>query len=311
MKPVLWEVAGDPAQSAQIFLTSQLWQVLGNGPALTTSIFVPDFHHFKGSYGGKDTIPLYRDATGKEPNILPGLLDMLALAYGRAVTPEDFLAYVYGVLAHPAFTDRFADELGTRELRVPITKNAALFKQVREIGAKLLWLHAYGQRFVPKGKQKGLVPKGAARCTKAVPGDADNHPDTYEYNDAKRTLHVGAGEFAPVAPEVYAFEVSGLKVVQSWLGYRMKNPKGKKSSPLDKINPETWPSEFTTELLELLWVLQATLAEYPAQANLLSAVAKGPCFAADELPDVPEHMRKPPKRRKQNGLFDTAENDGE
>jgi hypothetical protein len=307
MKPVLWEVAGNPARSAQVFLTSQLWQVLGSGPALTASVFVPDFHHFKGSYGGKDAIALYRDAAGKEANILPELLDLLAKTYGRKVTPEDFLAYVYGVLAQPAFTERFADELSTRELRVPLTKDAELFEKVRAVGAKLLWLHTYGERFVPKGKRRGQIPQGKARCTVAVPSAKGDYPETYEYNDATGTLRVGGGEFGPVAPDVYEFDVSGLKVVQSWLAYRMKNPKGRKSSPLDDITPATlggWPSEFTTELLELLWVLEATVAEYPAQAKLLSAVVKGDCFDADELPDVPEHMRKPPAKKKQAGLFD-------
>jgi hypothetical protein len=79
-----------------------------------------------------------------------------------------------------------------------------------------------------------------------------------------------------VAPEVYHFEVSGLKVVQSWLGYRMKKPKGKKSSPLDEIRLEKWTGQFTTELLELLWILEATIAEYPNQARLLAAVARKP-----------------------------------
>jgi len=254
-------------------------------------------------------MPLYRDAPGREANILPGLLDVLAQAYGRAVSPEDALAYVYGVLAQPAFTERFADELGTRELRVPLTKDAALFAQASDVGAKLLWLHTYGQRFIPKGTHKGQVPKGKAKCTRPVPGDAAGYPEKYEYNDATKTLHVGAGEFAPVAPDVYGFEVSGLKVVQSWLGYRMKKPKGKKSSPLDEINPDRWPSEFTTELLELLWVLEATIAEYPAQAKLLSAVVKGPCFKADELPAVPDAARKPPARKKQAGLFDAEEDE--
>lgn len=276
MKPVLWEVAGDPFSTAQIFITSQLWQVLGKGPALTATIFVPDFHHFKGSYGGKDVIPFYRDAACNEPNIVPGLLDLLAKVYGRKVTPEDFLAYVYGLLAQPAYTERFAKELETRELRVPITKDASLFSQVRDMGRKLLWLHTYGQRYVPKGHHRGRVPRGSARCTKAVPADKTNYPEKYEYNDSTNTLHVGSGEFAPVAPEVYNFEVSGLKVVQSWLGYRMKNPKGKKSSPLDEIGPETWTGDFTTELLELLWILEATISECPRQAKLLAAVVKKP-----------------------------------
>src|SRR5450756_3131581 len=81
--------------------------------------------------------------------------------------------------------------------------------------------------------------------------------------DKTRTLHVGGGEFSPVALEVFEFEVSGLKVVQSWLKYRMKKGAGRKSSPLDDIRPDHWTSHFTTELLELLWVLEATLAVYP------------------------------------------------
>ncbi len=304
-RPDLWVAQGD----RQVYLTSLFSQSLGTGPALTACAELPDLDHFRGSYGAKAAIPLYRDAQGKEANILPGLLDMLAKAYGRAVTPEDFLAYVYGVLAQPAFTERFAKQLGTRELRVPLTKNATLFAQIRNTGKKLLWLHTYGRRFVPKGKHVGQVPKRAARCVKPVPGDEAGYPEKHEYDAPNQTLHVGDGQFAPVAPEVYAFEVSGLKVVQSWLGYRMKKPKGKKSSPLDEINPDRWPSEFTTEFLELLWVLEATIVQYPEQAKLLSAVVKGPCFKADELPVVPDASRKPPVRPSPNGLFDAAENE--
>jgi hypothetical protein len=50
-----------------------------------------------------------------------------------------------------------------------------------------------------------------------------------------------------------------------------------------------------------------TIAEYPAQAKLLSAVVKGPCFRADELPCVPDSTRKPPSRQAGKGLFDEAE----
>ncbi len=74
---------------------------------------------------------------------------------------------------------------------------------------------------------------------------------------------------------MYTFEVSGLKVVQHWLDYRMREPKGKKSSPLDDIYPERWTRDFTEGLLELLWILEATIAEYPRQARMLTRVAKG------------------------------------
>ncbi|MGD0900371.1 MAG: type ISP restriction/modification enzyme, partial [Thermoguttaceae bacterium] len=299
-RPVLWDAHGD----RQVYLTTLVNHPLGQGPALTAAAEIPDLHHFRGSYGAKEVAPLYRDAQGQEANIPPGLLDALGKVYSQEVTPEEFLAYVYGVLAQPAFTRRFAEELGTRELRIPLTKDAALFARVRDVGANLLWLHTYGQRFVPKGKQRGQVPKGAARCTKAVSGDAAGYPEDYEYSDARRTLHVGDGQFRPVSREVYGFEVSGLKVVQSWLRYRMKAGAGKKSSPLDDIRPDRWTGQFTTELLELLWVLQATVEGYPAQAELLSAVVRGPCFRADELPAVPDQAHRPPAHQEGETLFE-------
>ena len=270
LRPDLWAAHGDD----QIYLTTLLNHPLGSGPALTATAEIPDLHHFRGSYGAKEIVPLYRDGDDKQANILPGLLDILTKTYKRQVTPEDILAYVYGLLAHPAFTERFARELGTRKLRVPITNDGALFALVCKVGAKLLWLHTYGRRYVPRGSQRGQVPRGKAHCTRPIPGDPANYPEGYSYHEASRILRVGRGEFAPVEPEVYHFQVSGFKVVQSWLGYRLKNPKGKKSSPLDKIRPEKWTGDFTTELLELLWILEATIAEYPLQAKLLADVAR-------------------------------------
>jgi hypothetical protein len=270
-------------------MTSLFNHPLGFGPALTACA---------------DILPLYRDPQGNETNILPELPPLLAKAYDLKVTPEEFVAYLYGMLAQPAFTKQYGKELGTRELRVPVTKDRTLFLQVRDTGAKLLWLHTYGQRFVPKGRHPEQLPKGKARCTKPVPGDAANYPERYEYNHLTETLRVGDGEFAPVVPDVYEFEVSGLKVVQSWLKYRMKIGGGKKSSPLDDIRPERWTGDFTTELLELLWVLEATLEQYPTQARLLSAVVRGPCFRADELPPVPDHARKPSR---EGSLLDQLE----
>ncbi|NIV04149.1 hypothetical protein GWN26_13385, partial [Candidatus Saccharibacteria bacterium] len=68
---------------------------------------------------------------------------------------------------------------------------------------------------------------GKAKCTQAIPGKPSDYPESFNYNDTSQTLYVGKGEFSPIAPSVYEFEVSGLKVVQSWLKYRMKNGAGK------------------------------------------------------------------------------------
>ena len=173
-RPDLWRAHSD----RQVYLTSSFTQPLGNGPGLTSSALIPDLHYFSGR-GAKDILPLYRTGKASQANILPGLLELLGSVYQCAVTPEDFLAYVYGVLAQPAFTAHFAKELESRDLRVPITMDAALFERVaRRAGAHLLWLHTYGERFVPEGKPaRPNSPPGAARCTVAVPGDAVGYPE--------------------------------------------------------------------------------------------------------------------------------------
>ena len=297
--PALWQAHGE----RQVYLSSLMTKPLGDGPALTACAAIPDLDHFSGR-GAKDTIPLYRTGDASWVNITPHLLDMLSENYQCDVTPEDFVAYVYGTLAHTNFTARYKCELATRELRVPLTKDAALFEKGRALGSRLLWFHTYGERFIPEDQLHGHVPRGAAKCVKGVPEDPENYPDTFNYNDASEILRVGDGEFKPVPPEVYEFEVSGLKVVQSWLKYRMKRGGGRKSSPLDDIRPERWTSQFTTELLDLLWVLEATVKTYPEQARLLEAVIEGDCFRGDELPPVPDAMRKPPKTpRKTEDLF--------
>ena len=179
---------------------------------------------------------------------------------------------------------------------MPITKDAALFEKVRKVGARLLWFHTYGERFAPTEQTHGRVPPGVAKCVEAIPG----HAEEFIYNDATQTLRISGGEFAPVSPEMYEFEVSGLKVVQSWLKYRMKKGAGRKSSPLDDIRPIGWTSQFTTELLELLWVLEATVKCYPEQKKLLEAVIASDCFQADEMSPVPDEMRKPPRSNETN-----------
>jgi hypothetical protein len=83
-----------------------------------------------------------------------------------------------------------------------------------------------------------------------------------------RSWPIGDGIFGAVPEEVWEFEVSGLKVVQSWLAYRMKKRAGKKSSPLDDIRPERWTPRMTDELLEMLWVVQG---DPQARAEIVSS----------------------------------------
>lgn len=296
-RPPLWLVHGDK----QIYLTSLITKLLGNGPALTACAHIPDLDHFS-NRGAKDIVPLYRDAAATQPNILPGLLERLSKTFGRKITPEDFVGYVYGILAQPEYTGRFADELTSKEVRVPLTKDKKLFVKVSEFGKELIWLHTYGERLHDTSHPAGQIPKGNAQCIKAVSDQESKYPNEFHYDETTKKLHVGDGEFAPMPLAVWEFEVSGLKVVQSWLGYRMRERSGKKSSPLDDIRPRVWTREFTRELLELLWVLEITLAGYPKQQQLLEAVLDGELFTEAELPALPDEAREAPKVKRSRNL---------
>lgn len=124
------------------------------------------------------------------------------------------------------------------------------------------------------------------------------------YDDKERELHVGEGVIAHVDPRIWAYEVSGLRVVRSWLGYRMRERSGRSSSPLDDIRPERWTWEMTKELLELLWVLEGVIALESAQAELLDEIVAGDLLLANELPTPTEAERRAPRvaRQQQMGL---------
>ena len=217
---------------------------------------------------------------------------------GIAVSPADVAAFLYAVLAHPAYTDRFHAELSTRQVRVPLTLDAELFNRALALGRELLFLHTWGERFV----EGQAWPDPVVKNLKAVP--ATPLPDRFAYDGARQVLTVGDGEFGPVPAAVWHYEISGLKVVQSWLGYRMRNRKGRKSSPLDDIAPAAWSSTYTSELLRLLNMLTCTLQLQPAQAALLDDILAGPLLAADQLPPVPDEYRRAPRLAMAQTRFD-------
>lgn len=290
-RPPLWSAYGQ----RQIYMTSLLTTApLSGGPAAIATAEVPDLHHFRGSFGAKDCIPLWRDAEAIRPNVTPGLLNKLTTDYGENVTPVDFFAYCYGILSHPLYTEMFATELEGSGPRVPITQDIDLYHQARDLGKKLIWLHTFGERLVPKGKKVGTVSPGQASCIQGISDDPEHYPEKFSYVLKTKTLVVGDGEFAPVSGAVWDYEVSGFKILNSWLSYRMKNPAGKKSSPLDSIGPEKWTSDMTEELLTLIWILEHTVEINKQQAAVFKKVAAGPLFEAKELPQPRSEDRQSP-----------------
>ena len=298
-RPALWRSLSDK----QIFMTSMLTNPMGFGPAATLSMAVPDFHYFAGR-GGKDVVPLYRDHLGN-PNGDPLLLSRVTQKLREIdpdcpeVTIERMFAYVFGVLAGADYTVRFRDALQTPGPRVPLTSDPILFEAVVAHGERLIWLQTFGERFV--GDEDRLPTSGLH--WNAQPTRLPIDRSEVIYNPQTEELRVANGVLVGLPSDVYAFEVSGMAVIPKWLGYRMVKLAGKAASsksPLDKIRPDSWSPAWSQELIEIVAALRESLAMLPQGVELLDAILVGPLISADDLPEPPEWMRKPPSGKESN-----------
>lgn len=285
----------------QVFFTSLSATALGNGPAVTVTPYPADIHHFRGSYGARDTYPLYRSAHSPEANVAAGLLAVLSSTYGRSVTPEEVACYVMGQLGTEAYTRHFGDELAESPAMVIFTKDVKLFEQVVSLGRTLIFEASWGERMSEINKFGVSTTerfRGKAACKKAT----TVYPESWSYDESSRTLTVGKGEFVGVDPEVMKFQVSDTSVVASWLGSRMKTPSGVISSDLNYIHADVWNHD--QELLELLWQLEFFIQKTPEAAELLEQVIQGDKVLPIEIgtPRESEQAEPKPKDDHQTGL---------
>lgn len=295
--PGLWALASE----MQIHLTALDAHSPDAGPAVSFAGVMPDLHHYKGSFGGR-AFPLWANAAATHPNISPIVLAHLSDLFGHEVTAPDLMAYLAAVLAHPAFTTRFADDLKQPGLRVPVTADAGLFARAVALGREVIWLHTYGERFDDPAAGR---PKQAPRLGKAhapilpvggaVPGAPEPLPDAMDYDAANRILHVGKGRIENVMPQIMAYEVSGKQVVKQWFSYRRRDRSRpiigdrRPPSPLDKIQPDHWLNEYTTDLMNLLHVLGRLVLLEPLQAALLDEILAQPLLDLVALGLAPEN----------------------
>lgn len=292
LRPSLWRSASDQ----QVFLATLTTTALGAGPAVTVSANVPDMHVFRGSFGARNIHPLWRDAAATQPNLNAAAREVIGTRLGRKVSAADLMAYVFGLLGTGAYTIMFAEDLTESVPRVPITEDVALFERVVEFGREMLVQCTFAARFSSineYGQPEAAIVTGQARVGAKVPPTP--YPESFKYDRKSQVLRVGEGAFTGVRPDVWDFQVSGLKVVQSWLGYRMAVRKGRKSSDLDYIHPQEWA--FDQELLDLLWVIEFVVNATPRAAGLLQEVVSGPLLVAKELPlpssaEVSEPLRE-------------------
>lgn len=292
--PALWQSLSD----RQVFLATLASEPLGPGPALVAFTAAPDKHVFNGR-GGKDIIPLYRDASAAAPNVLDGLLDVLCHRLASpAIDESQLVAYVFGLLSTPGYQVRFEPFLQDKVVRVPLTNDLALWDEAVTLGRELIWLHTFGACSLAGHDEVDLPDVGvrwADEPTRIPAGPADI---SYDVDD--EILTVADGQLTGVRSAAWDYGVSGWTVVQRWLDHRTARGRGRRSSELDAIRPSTWDPAWSSELVELLTVLTRAVELEPEQDDLLERICAGPLIAASDLPPVDEAQRAVPATERAN-----------
>ena len=288
--PTLWQ----GYSKDQVYLTALLQHAPTSGPAITFTALIPDLHHYKGSFGGR-AFPLWADAEAREPNIAPNLLALLARIYRKPVSAADVMAYLAAIAAHPAYTTRFAADLVQPGLRIPLTADPSLFAEAAGLGAEVIWLHCFGERYADPAAGRPSAPPRLPTAAPiipaegAIPDTAAATPDEIAYDPTRRRLRIGDGYVDNVPPAVWTYEVSGKQVLPQWFSYRRRDRSRpligdrRPPSPLGEIQPDAWQADYTTELLNLLHVLGRLLALEPIQATLLERICAGPLIGPELL----------------------------
>ncbi len=282
----------------QLHLTALHRTAPRSGPAATITALVPDLDHYKGSFGGR-VFPLWLDHAATTSNVHPGVVEALGAALGVEVSPEAVFAYIVGMVSNPAFTARFADDLSTPGLRVPVTASGPLFERAVGLERRVIWLQSYRERCVdPTAGRSGSRPRLSLERAPKVPAEGtistvrDEAADTLGYDAAMRRLLVGTGYVDNVTSAMWKYTVSGMGVVSQWFSYRRAHRDrpliGDKRPPsrLEKVLPGRWLPEYTTDLLDMLHVLGLLIDLEPEQAVLLDDVCGGALLSESDLAEM-------------------------
>jgi type ISP restriction-modification system protein len=233
---------------------------------------------------------------------------------GLAVSAEDFLAYVAGLVAHRGYSEKFAQHLTEPGVRIPLTAEANLWREGVEVGREILWLHTFGERCSDDGvgRPHGALAlaelSGIRTHTPIVarqPGMPSSiTPRKIEGSDDKINIIIGDGTVGPVKKEVWEYEVNGMHVIKYWFDSRRDSPMHKKNKKgLNAVSYGSWTPELTNELLAMLAVLNGCVQLEARQARLLNHVCEANLITDSELLQaqilpVPDFATKGPSPRK-------------
>lgn len=264
----------------QIYLVEQHSIHPQRGPAIYFSALIPDLNAFN-NRGGRTLPTLHPDGTA---NLTAGLQSALETTFGVDLSKQDFTYYLAAIAGNEGFVQAFDAELETPGIRVPLTSDPALWKRAIDLGRYIVSIHTLDVENFESAADgiEGFQFESESQVSYET-SVGDTMPETMSFKEETESIQIGAGRWSGVSKAVWEFEVGGVRVVESWFGYRRKKPKGKRNSPLDDIVETTWLAEWSSDLTNLLRALTRLTAIEPVQSSLLQEVLRGEVFTKEGL----------------------------
>lgn len=129
--------------------------------------------------------------------------------YKEKFSPEDILGYIYAVLFHKNYREKYLDFLKIDFPKIPFVENKKTFKNLSKLGLKLLNLHLLKDDELNSNVGEALFKSIKNKNFKI---------QKIKYNKDTKELFINESlYFNKVSPEIYEFKIGGYAVLDKYL----------------------------------------------------------------------------------------------
>ncbi|EAL1517861.1 DNA methyltransferase [Campylobacter jejuni] len=147
--------------------------------------------------------------TSKIENFKESFRTFIDELYKEKFSPEDILGYIYAVLFHKIYKEKYLDFLKIDFPKIPFTKDKNTFKNLSKLGLKLVNLHLLKNDELDFNIGEALFKDIKNKNFKI---------QKIKYNKDVKELFINESlYFNKVSPEIYEFKIGGYAVLDKYL----------------------------------------------------------------------------------------------
>ncbi len=152
--------------------------------------------------------------TSKIENFKESFRTFIDEFYKEKFSPEDILGYIYAVLFHKIYREKYLDFLKIDFPKIPFTKDKNTFKNLSKLGLKLVNLHLLKNDELDFNVGEALFKDIKNKNFKI---------QKIKYNKDTKELFINESlYFNKVSPEIYEFKIGGYAVLDKYLTTKKK-----------------------------------------------------------------------------------------